>query len=73
MIGTRRVDAVDGRSHAQASRQFLQARLRVHGGPVAVRICQQWLDKTLYEAVYESRNRPDWLPIPMAGLERLLG
>ncbi|WP_019137846.1 maltokinase N-terminal cap-like domain-containing protein [Cellulomonas massiliensis] len=31
------------------------------------------LDKTLYEAVYESRNRPDWLPIPMAGLERLLG
>ncbi|WP_028048834.1 aminoglycoside phosphotransferase [Cellulomonas sp. URHD0024] len=29
------------------------------------------LDKTLYEAVYESRNRPDWLPIPIAGLERL--
>jgi maltokinase len=29
------------------------------------------LDKTLYEAVYESRNRPAWLPIPMAGLERL--
>ncbi len=29
------------------------------------------LDKTLYEAVYESRNRPDWLPIAVAGLERL--
>lgn len=29
------------------------------------------LDKTLYEAVYESRNRPTWLPIPIAGLERL--
>ena len=29
------------------------------------------LDKTLYEAVYESRNRPAWLPIPIAGLERL--
>lgn len=31
------------------------------------------LDKTLYEAVYESRNRPDWMPIPVAGLERLAG
>lgn len=29
------------------------------------------LDKTLYEAVYESRNRPDWLAIPLAGLDRL--
>jgi maltokinase len=29
------------------------------------------LDKTLYEAVYESRNRPTWFPIPVAGLERL--
>lgn len=29
------------------------------------------LDKTLYEAVYESRNRPSWLPIPVGALERL--
>ena len=31
------------------------------------------LDKTLYEAVYEARNRPAWAPIPQAGLDRLLG
>ena len=29
------------------------------------------LDKALYEAVYEARNRPDWLGIPVAGIESL--
>lgn len=38
--------------------------------PVLLRALE--LDKTLYEVVYESRNRPSWVPIPMAGLDRLL-
>ncbi|MGY4645592.1 maltokinase N-terminal cap-like domain-containing protein [Cellulomonas sp. URHB0016] len=39
--------------------------------PVLLRALE--LDKTLYEVVYESRNRPSWVSIPMAGLDRLLG
>jgi maltokinase len=29
------------------------------------------IDKVVYEVVYEARNRPSWLPIPMAAVGRL--
>ncbi|MDK8294449.1 1,4-alpha-glucan branching protein, partial [Actinomycetaceae bacterium UMB8039B] len=30
------------------------------------------LDKALYEAVYEARNRPDWIDIPVRAIEALI-
>lgn len=30
------------------------------------------LDKALYEVVYEERNRPDWITIPLSAVDRIL-
>jgi maltose alpha-D-glucosyltransferase/alpha-amylase len=31
------------------------------------------MEKAVYELGYELNNRPDWLRVPLAGIEQLLG
>ena len=66
---------VDATAWAAACRQaFLDGYASVAGAPDAdavalIRALE--LDKALYEVVYEARNRPSWLPIPLGAVERL--
>jgi maltokinase len=51
---------------------FLTGYQEASGGGVDhVLVAAYAADKAVYEAVYEARNRPSWLPIPMAALSRL--
>jgi predicted trehalose synthase len=54
---------------------FLDAYAGAHGSvaldPMLLRALV--LDKAVYESIYEARNRPDWLPVPLAGIDAALG
>jgi maltokinase len=59
-------------------RAFLDGYVAALGRPEeALTDCEQLLlsayqaDKAVYEAVYEARNRPSWLGIPLGALDRL--
>jgi 1,4-alpha-glucan branching enzyme len=66
---------LDATAWAAACRAaFLEGYASVAGepGPDAEALVRALeLDKALYEVVYEARNRPTWLPIPLGAVERL--
>ncbi|MBK6763466.1 MAG: phosphotransferase [Micrococcales bacterium] len=65
-----------GRRWRQAQDQFLAGYTAAGGADPAahsVLFTAYLVDKAAYEAVYEQRNRPDWVGIPLAGLADLAG
>lgn len=65
----------DSRDWAEACRAaFVEAYTAAEGSvaldPVLLRALV--LDKAVYESIYEARNRPDWLPIPLSGIDTAL-
>ncbi|MEV8239057.1 phosphotransferase [Microbacterium testaceum] len=57
-----------------AQQSFLEGYAAAAGGEIAGGgdlLAAFELDKAVYEAIYETRNRPDWLGIPLAAIGRL--
>lgn len=69
-------DAAAARTWADAARDAFLAGYAAESGvdltAAAPLLAALELDKALYECVYEVRNRPDWLPIPLHAVHRLL-
>jgi len=67
------VDDAVARRWATAAVTAFERGYAAAGGPSAdERLLRAFeLDKAVYEAVYEVRNRPDWLSIPLSAIERL--
>ncbi|WP_353814904.1 maltokinase N-terminal cap-like domain-containing protein [Agromyces sp. SYSU T00266] len=68
--------ADDARAWAASARQaFIDGYVAASGMDLSVYqdlLAAFELDKAVYEAIYETRNRPDWAPIPLRAIEHLL-
>ncbi|WIE78492.1 phosphotransferase [Curtobacterium sp. MCSS17_016] len=61
---------------AEARARFLEGYQRGTGADLAAHsalLDAFELDKAVYEVVYETRNRPDWVGIPLTAVARLVG
>ncbi|MFI9719397.1 phosphotransferase [Streptomyces sp. NPDC052396] len=68
------VGRAEGSGWARRSREaFCEGYARVHTDPREdPRLLRAHeTDKAVYEVLYEARNRPDWLPVPMSAVRRL--
>ena len=61
-------------ARAAAARDAFLRGYSAHGGalPDLALLRALEMDKAVYEAIYEARHRPDWLPIPLRGIDEML-